>query len=40
MMDQFRVCYIPSGMGLDHSAWWLCERRVIDGVYRGRSNYT
>ena len=47
MMDQFRVCYIPGGMGLDHSAWWLCERRVIDGVGRDwplrrlrRSNYT
>lgn len=25
MMDHFRVCYIPGGMGLDHSAWYLCE---------------
>lgn len=24
-MDQFRVQYVPGGMGLDYSAWWLCE---------------
>jgi hypothetical protein len=32
MMDQFRVCYIPGGMGLDHSSWWLCERKIVQGV--------
>jgi hypothetical protein len=25
MMDQFRVCYIPGGMSLNHSGWWLCH---------------
>ena len=24
MMDQFRVQYIPGGMSLFHSGWWLC----------------
>lgn len=23
MMDQFKVAYIPGGMSLNHSAWWL-----------------
>ena len=32
MMNQFKVCYIPGGMGLNHSAWWICQRRVIGGV--------
>jgi hypothetical protein len=32
MMDHFRVCYIPGGMGLSHSSWWLCERKVVDGM--------
>ena len=31
MMDQFYVQYIPGGMGLDHSAWWLYCRH--DAVY-------
>ena len=26
MMDQFVVRYVPGGMTLDHSAWWLCEK--------------
>ncbi len=26
MMNQFVVRYIPGGMGLDHSGWWLCEK--------------
>jgi hypothetical protein len=29
MMDQFSIKYIPGGMSLDHSAWWLCERVVL-----------
>lgn len=33
MMDQFQMCYIPGGMGLDHSAWWVCETLLISGVY-------
>jgi hypothetical protein len=33
MMSQFRVCYIPGGMSLEHSAWWLCETMVFaDGT--------
>lgn len=34
MMDHFVVCYWPGGMGLNHSSWWLCERRVVDGIWR------
>lgn len=30
MMDQFRVCYFPGGMTLEHSAWWLCEAMVCE----------
>ncbi len=26
MMNQFVVRYIPGGMGLVHSGWWLCEK--------------
>lgn len=26
MMDQFVVRYIPGGMSLNHSGWWLCEK--------------
>ena len=36
MMDQFRVRYIPGGMGLDHSAWWLCQRELQAGMYVDR----
>jgi hypothetical protein len=36
MMDQFRVRYIPGGMGLDHSAWWLCHRELHSGMYIDR----
>jgi hypothetical protein len=25
MMDQFKLCYIPGGMSLYHSGWWLCK---------------
>lgn len=32
MMDHFKVCYIPGGMGLNHSSWWLCERKFIQGI--------
>jgi hypothetical protein len=24
-MDHFQVRYIPGGMSLSHSAWWLCQ---------------
>ena len=33
MMDQFKVRYIPGGMGLSHSAWWLCEWKLHWGEY-------
>jgi hypothetical protein len=23
MMNEFRKVYVPGGMGLSHSAWWL-----------------
>jgi hypothetical protein len=29
MMDQFIIAFIPGGMSLDHSAWWLCERVLL-----------
>jgi hypothetical protein len=33
MMDQFRVCYIPGGMSLYHSGWWLCSVQALrDGM--------
>jgi hypothetical protein len=32
MMDQFKVCYIPGGMSLNHSAWWVCVTVFQDGV--------
>jgi hypothetical protein len=33
-MAQFRECYIPGGMGLNHSGWWLCVRvQWHDGTY-------
>jgi hypothetical protein len=32
-MSQFRVCYRPGGMGLDHSAWWVCATVLFGGVY-------
>jgi hypothetical protein len=32
MMDQFVVRYIPGGMTLYHSGWWLCQlQRFGDG---------
>jgi hypothetical protein len=34
MMNHFRVCYIPGGMSINHSAWFLCERQLVSGVYR------
>lgn len=47
MMEQFKVCYIPGGMGLDHSFWWLCELRIVQGIWMDwpikrlkRSDYT
>jgi hypothetical protein len=33
MMNQFKVCYIPGGMGLSHSSWWLCESKVVQGMW-------
>jgi hypothetical protein len=33
MMDQFKVCYIPGGMSLNHSGWWLCHTFLHSGVY-------
>ena len=33
MMQQFKVCYIPGGMGLDHSGWYLCENMLHSGGY-------
>jgi hypothetical protein len=33
MMDQFVVTYIPGGMTLHHSAWYLCENIYRSGVY-------
>ena len=33
MMNQYKVCYIPGGMSLNHSSWWLCERRLVSGIY-------
>ena len=35
-MAQFRECYIPGGMGLNHSGWWLCVRILHSGVYIDR----
>ena len=32
MMAQFKVAYIPGGMGLNHSAWWLVETMWDGGV--------
>jgi hypothetical protein len=32
-MQQFKVCYLPGGMGLDHSSWWVCARTLLNGVY-------
>lgn len=32
-MEQFKISYIPGGMGLDHSAWWLCVTVLLDGIY-------
>lgn len=46
MMNHFKVKYIPGGMGLNHSAWYLCETILYNGVYMdfpvkhlGRSDY-
>jgi hypothetical protein len=35
-MTEFVVNYIPGGMGLNHSAWWLCKRELHSGVYINR----
>jgi len=32
-MTQFKVRYIPGGMSLHHSGWWLCETFLHSGVY-------
>ena len=33
MMDHFVVCYIPGGMSLYHSGWWLCQlQKFGDGM--------
>jgi hypothetical protein len=29
MMDHFVVRYIPGGMSLYHSGWWLCQLQPI-----------
>jgi hypothetical protein len=29
MMDQFVVRYIPGGMTLYHSGWWLCQLQQL-----------
>jgi len=46
MMNHFKVTYIPGGMGLDHSGWFLCEVISYNGVdvpfkhkYLVRSDY-
>lgn len=46
MMNQFRVRYIPGGMSLNHSGWWLVEQVFHSGVnievpvrYLKRSDY-
>lgn len=31
-MTQFKVAYIPGGMGLNHSAWWVVEKMWFSGV--------
>ena len=31
MMDQFVVRYIPGGMSLHHSAWWVCDATYTGG---------
>lgn len=33
MMNQFKIAYIPGGMGLDHSGWWLVETILHSGCY-------
>lgn len=32
-MAQFKIKYIPGGMGLNHSAWWVCVNVLYDGIY-------
>ena len=32
-MQQFQVKYIPGGMGLNHSAWWVCVTVLSSGLY-------
>lgn len=31
MMDQFVIRYIPGGMSLNHSGWWLCLQWFCQG---------
>ena len=33
MMTEFSVKYIPGGMGLNHSAWFLCKKIIYSGIY-------
>ena len=33
MMQHFKIRYIPGGMGLNHSGWWLCETVFCQGMY-------
>jgi hypothetical protein len=34
MMNQFVIKYIPGGMTLNHSGWWICEIYYCsDGSY-------
>lgn len=48
MMQEFKKVYVPGGMGLDHSAWWLVRvdyDRTYGTVYRylrrlARSDYS
>jgi hypothetical protein len=37
MMNHFVIRYVPGGMGLSHSGWWLCEKISYgDGTYFDR----
>jgi hypothetical protein len=31
-MTQFRVRYIPGGMSLHHSAWWIVEEKWFNDI--------
>lgn len=32
MMKQFKVRYIPGGMSMYHSAWYVCESTIMSGM--------